>query len=109
MGRPASERRCDVDSCERKHYAHGLCQMHYTRVRTTGSTGEAESRRETPVGLCRAAEGCERTIKAKGLCSMHYHRLLRHGDENFVTLLRAEGLETLPGNIATRIQAGVQA
>jgi ParB family chromosome partitioning protein len=31
------------------------------------------------------------------------------GDENFVTLLRAEGLETLPGNIATRIQAGVQA
>jgi ParB family chromosome partitioning protein len=31
------------------------------------------------------------------------------GDESFVTLLRAEGLETLPGNIATRIQAGVQA
>jgi|APFEC2959095136_1045048.scaffolds.fasta_scaffold02242_3 ParB family chromosome partitioning protein len=31
------------------------------------------------------------------------------GDENFVTLLRAEGLDTLPGNIAERIQAGVQA
>ena len=31
------------------------------------------------------------------------------GDENFVTLLRAEGLDTLPRNIATRIQAGVQA
>ena len=31
------------------------------------------------------------------------------GDENFITLLRAEGLETLPGNIAARIQAGVQA
>ena len=30
-------------------------------------------------------------------------------DENFVTLLRAEGLDTLPGNIAARIQAGVQA
>jgi ParB family chromosome partitioning protein len=31
------------------------------------------------------------------------------GDENFATLLRAEGLDTLPGNIAARIQAGVQA
>jgi ParB family transcriptional regulator, chromosome partitioning protein len=31
------------------------------------------------------------------------------GDENFVTLLRAESLSTLPGNIAARIQAGVQA
>ncbi len=31
------------------------------------------------------------------------------GDENFVTLLRAEGLSTLPGNIAARIQTGVQA
>jgi ParB family transcriptional regulator, chromosome partitioning protein len=30
-------------------------------------------------------------------------------EENFVTLLRAEGLDTLPGNIAARIQAGVQA
>ena len=30
-------------------------------------------------------------------------------DENFVTLLRAEDLDTLPGNIAARIQAGVQA
>ena len=31
------------------------------------------------------------------------------GDENFVTLLRAEGLDTLPGNLAARIQAGAQA
>ena len=30
-------------------------------------------------------------------------------DENFVTLLRADGLDTLPGNIAARIQSGVQA
>jgi ParB family chromosome partitioning protein len=30
-------------------------------------------------------------------------------DENFVTLLRAEGLDTLPGTIAARIQVGVQA
>ena len=30
-------------------------------------------------------------------------------DENFVTLLRAEGLDTLPKNIASRIEAGIQA
>jgi ParB family transcriptional regulator, chromosome partitioning protein len=30
-------------------------------------------------------------------------------DENFVTLLRVEGLDTLPGTIAARIQVGVQA
>jgi hypothetical protein len=30
-------------------------------------------------------------------------------DENFVTLLRAEGIETLPRNLAARIEAGVKA
>jgi ParB family chromosome partitioning protein len=30
-------------------------------------------------------------------------------DDNFVTLLRAEGLETLPKNLATRIEAGGKA
>jgi ParB family chromosome partitioning protein len=30
-------------------------------------------------------------------------------DENFVTLLRVEGIDTLPGTIAARIQVGVQA
>jgi ParB family chromosome partitioning protein len=30
-------------------------------------------------------------------------------DENFVTLLRAEGLDTLPRNLAARIEAGAQA
>jgi ParB family transcriptional regulator, chromosome partitioning protein len=28
------------------------------------------------------------------------------GDENFVTLLRAEGLDTLPRNLANRVTAG---
>jgi ParB family chromosome partitioning protein len=30
-------------------------------------------------------------------------------DENFLTLLRAEGLETMPANLAARLQAGAQA
>jgi ParB family chromosome partitioning protein len=30
-------------------------------------------------------------------------------DENFVTLLRAEGLDTLPRNLAERMQSGAQA
>jgi len=31
------------------------------------------------------------------------------GDENFVTLLQAEGLDTLPRNLAGRIDIGAQA
>jgi ParB family chromosome partitioning protein len=30
-------------------------------------------------------------------------------DENFVTLMRAEGFDTIPKNLATRIQVGTQA
>jgi len=30
-------------------------------------------------------------------------------DENFVTLMRAEGFDTIPKNLATRIQVGAQA
>lgn len=29
---------CDVEGCERKYYGKGLCEMHYQRLRLTGTT-----------------------------------------------------------------------
>lgn len=33
-----AERTCTIEGCERRHYGHGLCNMHYCRWRKTGST-----------------------------------------------------------------------
>lgn len=35
---------CEVDGCERKHYARTYCQMHYSRWKANGDVGEAERR-----------------------------------------------------------------
>ena len=31
---------CTVDGCTRKHYGHGLCSLHYKRMRAHGTTDE---------------------------------------------------------------------
>ena len=36
MSRP--KKQCVVDDCENDHNAHGLCQMHYLRVKRYGTT-----------------------------------------------------------------------
>ena len=36
------DRTCSVESCTRKHYARGWCQMHYERWRKAGDVGGAE-------------------------------------------------------------------
>lgn len=33
------EKKCNVDGCERNHYAKGLCMMHYQRKRLYGNVG----------------------------------------------------------------------
>jgi hypothetical protein len=33
---------CSVDGCENDHYAKTYCKLHYSRVRFTGETGQAE-------------------------------------------------------------------
>lgn len=32
MARPPLNRKCEVDGCDRKHYGHGYCSLHYRRV-----------------------------------------------------------------------------
>lgn len=40
---------CAIEGCDRTYFANGLCNMHYTRKRTTGDAGEAALRRK-PAG-----------------------------------------------------------
>lgn len=40
------QRRCAVDGCDRPHYGHGYCSMHWQRLRKTGSLGPAATLRQ---------------------------------------------------------------
>lgn len=78
-GARVGERTCSVDDCERRHYGRGYCQLHYNRVRNTGT---AEKRIHVPK-TC-AVPDCERQANvpgsARGWCAPHYQRWQRWGD-----------------------------
>ena len=66
------ERVCEVEGCERKHQAMGLCGTHYKWSLKGKSL-------DTPIKIWQkrygcTVEGCERKHKAKGLCETHYGR-----------------------------------
>lgn len=52
---------CSIDGCDREHYAHGVCQQHYSK----------ERRAARPV--CQD-DGCERPAVNHGYCGYHRHR-----------------------------------
>ena len=64
---------CSVEGCEKKHYARGLCQMHYRRMERNGTTDRI---REPGLKVC-SIESCDRVAEARGLCHGHYQRVLR--------------------------------
>jgi hypothetical protein len=66
-------RLCEIAGCDRKHYARGMCEMHYRRWKRGQTTN-----RIAPVGLkCCSVKGCEKPSEARGLCHGHYQRLIR--------------------------------
>lgn len=74
---------CSVDGCEKqRHYADGLCGMHYQRFRRHGSLGVPPRKASKPRGLC-SIEGCGQPHQARGWCKKHHNRWLRHGDPMF--------------------------
>lgn len=59
---------CEVDSCNNPDSKLGLCQMHYMRLRRTGTTDKLE-RIYNPCSI----EGCTNvTGRESGLCLTHY-------------------------------------
>ena len=89
-------RTCDLEGCDRKHEARGLCVRHYKRLKNTGTT----SPRVRPSGC--SVDGCDSKPCGHGLCSMHYTRFWRTGttdksgkrkDWRGVKLLSPDGVE----------------
>lgn len=72
---------CSVDGCDRQPQSRtaGLCSMHLSRQRSTGSTGGAEPIRVHGRTEC-CVDGCPKPHRAKGYCYPHYMNLKRTGD-----------------------------
>jgi hypothetical protein len=78
-GRPRSTRTCDVEECERAHYAAGLCRMHYRRMERHGNVTTVQTVGRKPHTLACRVEGCDIATRARGLCHKHYMSAWRKG------------------------------
>lgn len=70
-----STRTCTVEGCERPYRCKGMCDLHYGRMRSTGSTDllPREPRpRKSPSGC--SFEGCSRRAHARSYCNGHYRQ-----------------------------------
>jgi hypothetical protein len=70
---------CSADGCDEAAVKRGFCELHYSRVRRTGSPGPAKSTKK-PRGVPCEVAGCTRMTHANGLCSMHGSRLRFRND-----------------------------
>lgn len=69
-----TDRTCEVDGCEGRHLAHGLCQGHYSRHRRgldIGAPLRAKRPITTEATTCKADQCSERGT-TKDLCPRHY-------------------------------------
>lgn len=76
---------CSVDGCEKIHYGKTWCQMHYNRMRKTGSVELAPKE----PNYCKV-DGCGILLVppyGRGMCSLHYKRFMKHGDPHYTRTL----------------------
>jgi hypothetical protein len=71
---------CQHPECDKRHYAHGWCKMHYARVRNHGYSDANFTLKHE--GTCKI-EDCDRPARLLGWCRMHYKRNYRYGDPQF--------------------------
>ncbi len=95
--RKAGGRACSAQQCNRPYAKGGYCDLHYQRIRKTGTLDEkprtawkrpAQSRPRA-VRLCEIP-GCERKHCGNGFCELHLQRFKRHGDPTFKRPLNRE-------------------
>lgn len=74
-GANMGNRTCSVNGCEREHYARGMCNPHYQRVRTSG-TLDGDALPPLSAGERRTCSvlDCNLPHWAKGMCRRHYYR-----------------------------------
>lgn len=75
-------RRCELEDCDKHHYGHGYCEMHYKRWVAHGDPAIVITK-ERP--LCDVV-GCTRLHQAKGLCASHYKRWKESGERPASTI-----------------------
>lgn len=80
-----NEHKCSVKGCNCLVWAKGLCEMHYYRLRNTGTV---EERVLKCVGRQCSVEGCNNEVEAKGLCMKHYRRMLRTGNLEIIKIIK---------------------
>ncbi len=67
---------CNIEGCERPHYARGYCNPHWQRWNDHGDPGAPLVRSPLPPSTC-SFDGCDRSRSARGLCASHYAQLKR--------------------------------
>jgi hypothetical protein len=73
---------CSVDGCgDTKHKAHGLCRLHYERVKN-GRKLELAKTAKIMGAICKI-DGCGSRHRSGGYCNKHYLRYVNHGDAQY--------------------------
>lgn len=64
---------CEVNDCNKKHWAKGFCSLHYNRVRSNNSIDPIGPTKSL-VSIC-SLDFCNRKHYAKGFCRSHWTRI----------------------------------
>ena len=74
-----STAQCSVSECTNSHWAKGLCDKHYQRMRKHGSPTYTAPRVSD---LTCDADGCDKARAKRNWCGKHYLRWYKHGNAN---------------------------
>lgn len=86
---------CNVAGCLRPLIARGMCSMHYTRFKRSGTTDAPPPHcHGQPVYVGCDVEGCDRPHYGKQLCRMHWERNHLNGDPLAVQFERTDSVQT---------------
>lgn len=82
---------CTVDGCTRNVTpggGRGLCQVHYMRLRRTGTTDENPEPHKRRNSVVCSVDDCDRRTVAFDLCDLHYRRSRRGGEGSVAAVPR---------------------